>query len=85
MTLLKYKVAILIPSQIVVQKLPIVAIMILLIGNIIVRAFSIIWFRSAPGDSKDISCVLFSMAAGHVFGRLRLFQFSKYITVLFQK
>ncbi|MBB6731599.1 DUF4956 domain-containing protein [Cohnella zeiphila] len=48
----------------------IVAIIILLIGSNIARAFSlagafsIIRFRSAPGDSKDISYVLFSMAAG---------------------
>lgn len=43
---------------------------ILLIGSNIARAFSlagafsIIRFRSAPGDSKDISYVLFAMAAG---------------------
>ncbi|WP_123042480.1 DUF4956 domain-containing protein [Cohnella candidum] len=48
----------------------IVAIIILMIGSNIARAFSlagafsIIRFRSAPGDSKDISYVLFSMAAG---------------------
>lgn len=48
----------------------IVAIIILLIGSNIARAFSlagafsIIRFRSAPGDSKDISYVLFAMAAG---------------------
>ncbi|GIO33999.1 MULTISPECIES: DUF4956 domain-containing protein [Paenibacillus] len=48
----------------------IVAIIILLIGSNIARAFSlagafsIIRFRSAPGDAKDISYVLFSMAAG---------------------
>lgn len=48
----------------------IIAIIILLIGSNIARAFSlagafsIIRFRSAPGDSKDISYVLFSMAAG---------------------
>lgn len=48
----------------------IVAIIIMLIGSNIARAFSlagafsIIRFRSAPGDSKDISYVLFSMAAG---------------------
>ncbi|WP_138493643.1 DUF4956 domain-containing protein [Paenibacillus pinistramenti] len=48
----------------------IVAVIILLIGSNVARAFSlagafsIIRFRSAPGDSKDISYVLFSMAAG---------------------
>lgn len=48
----------------------IVAIIIMLIGSNIARAFSlagafsIIRFRSAPGDAKDISYVLFSMAAG---------------------
>lgn len=48
----------------------IVAIIILMIGSNIARAFSlagafsIIRFRSAPGDSKDISYVLFAMAAG---------------------
>ena len=48
----------------------IVSIIILLIGNNIARAFSlagafsIIRFRSAPGDPKDIAYVLFTMAAG---------------------
>jgi hypothetical protein len=52
----------------------IVAVIILLIGSNIARAFSlagafsIIRFRSAPGDSKDISYVLFSMAAGLACG-----------------
>lgn len=52
----------------------IVAIIILLIGSNIARAFSlagafsIIRFRSAPGDSRDISYVLFSMAAGLACG-----------------
>lgn len=52
----------------------IVAIIILLIGSNVARAFSlagafsIIRFRSAPGDSKDISYVLFSMAAGLAAG-----------------
>ncbi|AWB43286.1 DUF4956 domain-containing protein [Paenibacillus sp. CAA11] len=52
----------------------IVAIIILLIGSNVARAFSlagafsIIRFRSAPGDSKDISYVLFSMAAGLATG-----------------
>lgn len=52
----------------------IVAIIILLIGSNIARAFSlagafsIIRFRSAPGDPKDIAYVLFTMAAGLACG-----------------
>ncbi|RTE09963.1 DUF4956 domain-containing protein [Paenibacillus whitsoniae] len=52
----------------------IVAIIILLIGSNIARAFSlagafsIIRFRSAPGDPKDIAFVLFTMAAGLASG-----------------
>lgn len=52
----------------------IVAIIILLIGSNIARAFSlagafsIIRFRSSPGDPKDISFVLFTMAAGLACG-----------------
>ncbi|MFC3768967.1 DUF4956 domain-containing protein [Paenibacillus sp. GCM10012303] len=52
----------------------IVAIIILLIGSNIARAFSlagafsIIRFRSAPGDPKDIAYVLFTMAAGLAIG-----------------
>ncbi|MFC5468985.1 DUF4956 domain-containing protein [Cohnella suwonensis] len=52
----------------------IVAIIILLIGSNIARAFSlagafsIIRFRSAPGDPKDIAYVLFAMAAGLACG-----------------
>lgn len=48
----------------------VVAIIILLIGSNLARAFSlagafsIIKFRSAPGDPKDIAYVLFTMAAG---------------------
>jgi len=48
----------------------IVALIILMVGNSIARAFSlagafqIIRFRSAPGDSKDITYVLFTMAVG---------------------
>lgn len=48
----------------------IVAIIILLIGSNIARAFSlagafsIIRFRSAPGNPKDIAYILFTMAAG---------------------
>lgn len=52
----------------------IVAIIILLIGSNIARAFSlagafsIIKFRSAPGDPKDIAYVLFTLAAGLACG-----------------
>ncbi|MVP01277.1 DUF4956 domain-containing protein [Paenibacillus lutrae] len=52
----------------------IIAIIILLIGNNIARAFSlagafsIIRFRSAPGDPKDIAFVLFTMATGLACG-----------------
>ncbi|MCI3921173.1 DUF4956 domain-containing protein [Paenibacillus sp. TRM 82003] len=52
----------------------IVAIIILLIGSNIARAFSlagafsIIRFRSAPGDPKDIAYVLFTMAGGLAVG-----------------
>jgi len=52
----------------------IVAVIILLIGSNIARAFSlagafsIIRFRSAPGDPKDIAYVLFTMAAGLAVG-----------------
>lgn len=48
----------------------IITIIILLVGNSVARAFSlagafsIIRFRSAPGDPKDITYVLFSMAVG---------------------
>jgi hypothetical protein len=48
----------------------VVTIIILLIGNSVARAFSlagafqIIRFRSAPGNPKDITYVLFSMAVG---------------------
>lgn len=52
----------------------IIAGIIMLIGSDIARAFSlagafsIIRFRSAPGDPKDIAFVLFSMAAGLAAG-----------------
>lgn len=52
----------------------VVAIIVLLIGSNIARAFSlagafsIIKFRSEPGDSKDISYILFTMAAGLACG-----------------
>ena len=62
------------PSQsfsITLVMLPaIITIIILLVGNSVARAFSlagafsIIRFRSAPGDPKDITFVLFSMAVG---------------------
>jgi len=52
----------------------IVAVIILLIGSNVARAFSlagafsIIRFRSAPGDPKDIAYVLLTMAAGLAVG-----------------
>jgi hypothetical protein len=52
----------------------VIAIIILLIGSDIARAFSlagafsIIRFRSAPGEPKDIAFVLFAMAAGLATG-----------------
>lgn len=52
----------------------VIAIIVFLIGSNIARAFSltgafsIIRFRSAPGDPKDISYVLFTMAAGLACG-----------------
>jgi hypothetical protein len=52
----------------------VIAIIVLLIGSNIARAFSlagafsIIRFRSAPGDPKDIAFVLFTMAAGFACG-----------------
>lgn len=52
----------------------VIAVIILLIGSNIARAFSlagafsIIKFRSAPGDPKDIAYVLFTMAAGLACG-----------------
>lgn len=64
----------------------IVAIIILLIGSNIARAFSlagafsIIRFRSAPGDPKDIAFVLFTMAAGLACG-VRSFGYAVLFTV----
>jgi len=52
----------------------VIAIIVILIGSNIARAFSlagafsIIKFRSAPGDPKDIAFVLFTMAAGLACG-----------------
>lgn len=52
----------------------IISIIILLVGNNVVRAFSlagafsIIRFRSAPGDPKDISYVFFTLAIGLACG-----------------
>lgn len=52
----------------------VIAIIVLLIGSNIARAFSLagtfslIKFRSAPGEPKDISYVLFTMAAGLACG-----------------
>lgn len=66
------------PSQsfsITLALLPaVVTVIILLVGNSVARAFSlsgafaIIRFRSAPGDPKDITYVLFSMAVGLAAG-----------------
>lgn len=52
----------------------VVTVIILLVGNSVARAFSlagafsIIRFRSAPGDAKDITYVLFTMAIGLAAG-----------------
>lgn len=52
----------------------VIAIIVLLIGSNVARAFSLagafsmIKFRSAPGDPKDISYILFTMAAGLACG-----------------
>jgi len=52
----------------------VIAVIILLIGSNVARAFSlagafaIIKFRSAPGDPKDIAYVLFTMASGLACG-----------------
>lgn len=52
----------------------VIAIIVLLIGSNVARAFSLagtfslIKFRSAPGDPKDIAYVLFTMAAGLACG-----------------
>lgn len=64
----------------------IIAVMILLIGSDIARAFSlagafsIIRFRSAPGDPKDISYIFFAMAAGLACG-VGLFAYAVLFTV----
>ncbi|MBM6861944.1 DUF4956 domain-containing protein, partial [Clostridium saudiense] len=52
----------------------IISIIILLVGNNVARAFSlagafsIIRFRSAPGDPKDISYIFFTLAVGLASG-----------------
>ena len=52
----------------------IISIIILLVGNNVARAFSlagafsIIRFRSAPGDPKDISYIFFTLAVGLACG-----------------
>ena len=64
----------------------VIAIIVLLIGSNIARAFSlagafsIIKFRSAPGDPKDISYVLFTMAAGLACG-VGLFGYAGLFTI----
>lgn len=65
----------------------VISAIIMLIGSDIARAFSlagafsIIRFRSAPGDPKDIAFVLFSMAAGLSAG-VGLLAFAVIFTVL---
>jgi len=64
----------------------IIAIIIVLVGSNLARAFSlsafaIIRFRSAAGDPKDISYVLFSLAAGLACG-VGLFGYSILFTLL---
>ena len=46
----------------------IVSVVILLIGSNVARAFSLVRFRSAPGNAKDIAVVFFTMAAGLACG-----------------
>ena len=48
----------------------VVAVVILLVGSNVARAFSfaLVRFRSAPGSAKDISIVFFTMAAGLACG-----------------
>lgn len=65
----------------------IIAIIILLIGSNIARAFglagafSIIRFRSTPGDPKDIAYVFFTMAAGLSCG-VGYFGYAIFFTIL---
>jgi len=65
----------------------IIAIIILLVGNNVARAFglagafSIIRFRSQPGDPKDIAYVFFTMAAGLACG-VGLYVYAIFFTVL---
>jgi hypothetical protein len=65
----------------------IIAIIILLIGSNVARAFSlagafsIIRFRSAPGDPKDIAYVFFTMAAGLACG-IKLYAYSVLFTII---
>ncbi len=53
---------------------PVIAIIILLIGNNVARAFSLVGafslirFRSAPGDSKDITYAFFALGVGLACG-----------------
>ncbi len=66
---------------------PIIAIIILLIGNNVARAFglagafSIIRFRSQAGDPKDIAYVFFTMAAGLACG-VGLYGYATLFTVI---
>lgn len=46
----------------------IVSLVIMLVGNSVARAFSLVRFRSAPGSAKDIAVVFFAMATGLACG-----------------
>ncbi len=65
----------------------VIAIIIFLIGSNVARAFSlagafsIIRFRSAPGDPKDISYVLFALAAGLACG-VGFYQYALLFTIV---
>ncbi len=65
----------------------IIAIIILLIGSNVARAFglagafSIIRFRSTAGDHKDIAYVLFTMAAGLACGA-GVYQYAIFLTII---
>ncbi|TYQ15438.1 UNVERIFIED_CONTAM: uncharacterized protein DUF4956 [Acetivibrio alkalicellulosi] len=65
----------------------IIAIIILLVGSNVARAFSlagvfsIIRFRSAPGDPKDIAYVFFTVAAGLACG-VGLYGYSALFTIM---
>lgn len=66
----------------------IIAMIILLVGNNVARAFSLagafslIRFRSAPGDSKDIAYVFFSLAVGLACGMGYIFYGALFAAIL---